>query len=306
MHAEAESLLAARQNQAALLHLLRAASTSHRRAQRLESIRLVVSILVAALGLIAAFSSVPAMPIATLGGLWGLAYASGLAAWNANELRRAALLQEMFDVELLQLPWNEVAAGPPVGAQDVSRLSRQCRNSDVDLQNYYVIAKVPRPYDVLGCQMQNLGWAARVRGRYSRVLLMTVVTWSALGPVVGWLGRLTVPDLLLRWYIPSIGLALLALDAYRAERDAVRERERVLSLIEGRVRTAAHQPVSEVTEPLLTLARQVQDVIFRARSRYTRVPELFFRRYRARDRMDFEAAMINLEHLVTMKPDPAQ
>jgi hypothetical protein len=290
--------LAERQNQPDLLRLLRAAAVSHGRAQRLDAVQIGVSVVVAALGLVPTFASVAETPIAILGGLWAVAYSAGLAAWGENELRRATLLQEMFDVRVFQLPWNEVTAGEPLDPQEVSRLSQQCRSPDDLFRDYYLVPSVPRPYDVLGCQQQNLGWAARVRRRYAHVLLAAALIWSGAGLLVGWLGELSVPDLLLWWYLPSLGALLLAVDTYRAQRDAAAERERVLRLMNARLSGAVQLGISEAAGSLVVFAREVQDVIFKARTQRTRAPNLFFRRFRIQDRIDFEAAMMDLERLV--------
>jgi SMODS-associating 4TM effector domain len=300
------SSLGERQNQPRLIRLLRAVSVAHARAQRLAVLQLGVSVAVAASGVVAAFASVTATPITILGGLWAIAYGAGLAAWGGNELRRAAVLQEMFDVELLELPWNPVAAGEPLGGQEVSRLSRQYRRPEALLLDYYIVPAVPRPYDVLSCQQQNLGWGARIRRRYSRALLTGVGAWSGLGLLVAWPAGLTVPELLLRWYVPSLGILLLALETYRAQRDAAAERERLLTMMETHIRSTGHEPRPQAAAQLLTFARQVQDAIFQSRARHTRVPELFFRRFRTRDRIDFEVAMADLQRLVTTDPDPDQ
>jgi hypothetical protein len=274
---------------------------SHRRAQRLDASQLGVSVFVAALGLVAAFASVTETPIAILGGLWAVAYSSGLAAWGENERRRAALLQEMFDVQAFELPWNEVIAGEPLAPQEVSRLSQQCRSSDELFRDYYLVPVVARPYDVLGCQQQNLGWAARVRRRYARALLAAAGIWSGAGLLVGWLGGLNVSELLLRWYLPSLGALLLAVDTYRAQYDAAAERERVLSLMNAHLSGAARLATSEAAGPLLAFAREIQDVIFKTRTQHTRVPNLFFRRFRVQDRTDFEAAMTELQRTISSK-----
>jgi hypothetical protein len=34
----------------------------------------------------------------------------------------------------------------------------------------YEVTALPRPLDVLACQIQSLGWGARVRQRYAAVL----------------------------------------------------------------------------------------------------------------------------------------
>ncbi|MEK8107928.1 S-4TM family putative pore-forming effector [Micromonospora sp. M12] len=98
-----------------------------------------------------------------------------------GQLRRAAVLQEMFDVRLFRLPWNAVAAGDPVGLPEVSRLDRAFRGDEQYLRDYYEVPDLPRPYDVLACQQQNLGWGARVRRRYAYTVLAGVALWATVG-----------------------------------------------------------------------------------------------------------------------------
>ena len=63
------SLLGGRQNQPDLVRMLRAASVCHAWAQRLDVLRLGVSLTLAASGAVAAFASAAATPVTILGGL---------------------------------------------------------------------------------------------------------------------------------------------------------------------------------------------------------------------------------------------
>jgi SMODS-associating 4TM effector domain len=92
-----------RQNDSDMLHLLRAASASHVHGQRVEAVRLIVSLVIAAAGLVAAFVDATATPIAVVGAAWAIAYVTGVNPWAKNEARRGAIVQEMFDVELFGL-----------------------------------------------------------------------------------------------------------------------------------------------------------------------------------------------------------
>ena len=284
-----------RQNDPDMLSLLCSMSASHARAQRLDSLRTIVSVLLALSGLAAALASVAAAPITLLGGAWALVYSVGLASWGDSELRRAALIQEMFDVRLFRLPWNAVAVGGEPSAHDVSRLRRRYRGDEDTLRDYYEIPDLPHPYDVLACQQQNLGWGARVRRRYAYTVLSAVGVWAGAGLLVGGIAGLSVTQLVLRWYVPSLGALLLGADAYRGQRDVASERDRVLSIVRERITSAAKKMHHGNTNAeLIVLARQVQDVLFQTRVRQTRVPSWFFVRFRASDRLDFRAAMAEL------------
>lgn len=280
------------QNEPGMLSWLRALSVSHTRAQRLAELRTGLSVLIAVSGLVAAFTASVATPVTVLGAAWALAYSIGLASWESSEVRRAALLQEMFDTRLFGLPWNGVMAGEQSAAQEISWLSRRYKGREDTLRDYYEIPDLPNPYDVLACQLQNLGWGSRIRRRYARAVLTAVIVWAVAGLVVGGVAGLTLSELGLRWYVPSLAALLLGVNTYREQRDIAAERNRVLSLVRTQIALAAKRPEqSGADAELTTLARQVQDLIFQTRQRQTRVPNWFFHRFRETDRTDFQAAM---------------
>lgn len=284
-----------RQNANDLVHLLKAIKVAHRRARRFDAVYLSTSILVAISGLAATFVEGLAVTVSVVGGLWAFACAAGITAWARSEVQRAATIQEMFDVRLFQLPWNAIAAGDPIGPAEVHGLAKRYRGDRRALLDYYGEASpLPRPYDVIACQMLNLAWGARVRRRYARVLLAAVLAWSAAGVAVGAITGLTVTETALWWYVPSVGVALLAWDALRAQRGVAAERERVLEILWERVRTGDGAD-------LLAAAREVQDAILQTRQRDIRVPNWFFERFRAGDRADVEAIMAELTEVVSVR-----
>ncbi|QOC93303.1 S-4TM family putative pore-forming effector [Micromonospora craniellae] len=291
----AKSLLS-RQTEPEMMALLRAMSVCHARAQQLDNLRMVLSILIGAVGAVVAITGVSSTVVTAVGALWALANAVGLGAWSRGQLGRAAVLQEMFDVRLFGLPWNTVAAGDEVSAAEVSRLHRAYRGDETYLRDYYEVPHLPRPYDVLACQQQNLGWGARIRRRYSHVVLGGTALWAVFGVVFGVTAGLTVSQLLLQWYVPSLGALLLGLEIYRSQRDVATEREHALAVVQARITATIERCGEATTAELLVLARQVQDLVFRSRQRQARVPDWFFRRFHLVDRHDFQAAMGTLTH----------
>jgi hypothetical protein len=274
-------------------------ATSHLRAQRLEAAGTAGSLLVAAAGLVGVFITGWAMTITMTGAAWAVLYAVGLVFWTSQERDRAARIQEMLDTHLFQLDWNTVLVGERVGPHEINRLSSRYRGGADRVENYYEIPDLPYPFDVLACQLQNLGWGARVRGRYAYTILACVCGWSVAGLLIGTGAGLTVSEILLRWYIPSLGGLTLGLGIFRQQLGVKKERNRVLSLVNGRIDALVSAPGgSQAGNDLLPLARQVQDVIFLTRQRATRVPDWLYQRRRAADRSDFGAAMDHLEGTV--------
>ena len=93
---------------------------------------------------------------------------------------------------------------------------------------------------MLICQLQNLGWDARLRRRWARVLLGAVTTWTLLGVLVGYVADLTIDQTVLRWYLPAAAALLLGLDGYRAQREIAAYRERLVPRVQADLENATH------------------------------------------------------------------
>ncbi|MEU6073327.1 S-4TM family putative pore-forming effector [Micromonospora sp. NPDC047074] len=304
---ECTDSLLKRQTRPEMMALLRAMSVCHTRAQRLDNLRMGLSVALGVAGAVVALTGVSAAAVTAVGALWALVNAVGLASWSRGQVRRAAVLQEMFDVRLFGLEWNTVAVGDRLGAEEVSRLERAFPGDERYLRDYYEIPSLPPPYDVLACQQQNLGWGSRVRRRYAYAVLAGVVTWTAAGVVVGVATGLTVADLLSRWFVPSLGALLLGLEIYRGQRDVAAERDRALAIVQRHVVAAASRGDEGATvDGSMVLARQVQDLIFHSRLVQARVPGWFFRRYHPSDRVDFQAAMAGLVEILDTRDRAAR
>ncbi|SCF44500.1 hypothetical protein GA0070216_11756 [Micromonospora matsumotoense] len=297
--AERTDSLLRRQNEPEMMALLRAMAVCHSRAQRLDGLRMWISVGVGAAGAVVALTGVSGTAVTAVGALWAVANAVGLGSWSNGQIRRAATLQEMFDVELFGLPWNTVAVGERIGAHEVSRLDRAFRGGERYLHDYYEVPPLPVPWDVLACQQQNLGWGARLRRRYAHAVLAGVAGWVLVGMTFGVVAGLTVSQLLLQWFVPSLGALLLGVEIYRGQRDVAADRDRAMAILQGHITSAVRRrDHPATTTELLTVARQIQDVIFHSRRGHPRVPNWFFRRFHAADRLDFQSTMDSLAELL--------
>jgi predicted pore-forming effector associated with SMODS systems len=283
-----------RQDSVAALRLLKAIAVAHSYNQRAQALSFGVSIALAVAGLLTGPGSRYGTAVALGGTLWAAVYKVLMAPWAERYLRIAATLQEMFDADLLGLPWNRIAVGDRIGDDEVSRLSRRFRGDQDRLRGYYLVASAAAPYDVLFCLEQNLAWGSRIRLRFAQMLLGMLVLWSAAGVLVTLVTGATVSRLVTGWFVPSLGLLLMCLDMYRTQMASTRERLRVLGL----VRAVIDEPSSSViaTPAAVTLfARQVQDTLFQMRRLQPRLPTWYFRRYHDQDKSDFQVKMHELE-----------
>ncbi|GIF13713.1 S-4TM family putative pore-forming effector [Actinoplanes teichomyceticus] len=278
-----------------LSHFLRATAVSHVRVRRLVALRVIISAVLAVAGLLTvsggALATKPlSVTIAVVGVLWALAYSLGLASWADRELRRAALLQEAFEVRFFHLPWNCVLAGEEVSPEDVRHISSRYRGDPPP--DFYDMPNLPRPFDVLVRQQQNLAWGGRVRHRYAQAVMLAMLGWAALGLFTGMIRNSTITDLFVQWCVPSLGMFLLGWDTFREQRNVAAERIRVRAHSRARCLQLAKGNLDpEVHRELCQMARQVQDQLFLSRRRAPRVPSWFFRRYYTQDSSDFTAGL---------------
>jgi hypothetical protein len=205
----------------------------------------------------------------------------------------------MLDTELFELPWNRVGVGERTPEDQVSDLKNRYRGDESRLRDYYLVAAVPAPYDVLFCLEQNLAWGSKVRQRYAQLLLGVAVLWAVAGLVVGFAAGLRIPELVSNWFVPSLGLLLLCLDTYRAQLSNTRERTRVRDIVAAASADPAGAPLAAGPD-WEKFARQVQDVLFQMRRQQPRTSVWFFRRFHDRDQRDFEYRMRLLEERVKL------
>jgi hypothetical protein len=119
-----------RQDSAAAMRLLKAVAVTHLHNQRVQALSIGISIALAVTGLLTGPGSTYAAVVTLIGALWAAVYQGLMAPWAERNIRTAAALQEMFDADLLGLPWNRVAVGDRIGDDEVSRLSRRFRGDE--------------------------------------------------------------------------------------------------------------------------------------------------------------------------------
>lgn len=277
-----------------MLRLQRAAAASHQRGQLIEAVRVGAAILLALTGVVVTLLGHGRSAVSIVGFFWFVISAFVLKRLAGETARQGALLQEMFDTSLFHLPWRSTVAGDPVPEPDVNRLARQltpgsAKDDRIAAGWYDSTAQVHHPYDVLIAQEQNLSWDARLRRRYSHLVVTAAVGWTAVGLIAGLLiADVTLPETLLSFFVPSLAIYQLAYEIWTGQQKVTGERERLAKIVNDELRRGRPGPVStKERQRLRDAARDIQDGILRTRLDTTRVPEWFYTRFREGDERDF-------------------
>lgn len=216
--------------------------------------------------------------LGAIGGLW--IFISRLALKPLQERRRVqgALTQEMFDCDVLGLPWN-MALGRPIAEEDVNRAAAREENGDVS--NWYPTENnAPWPMSVLICQRSNAVWARRQHRTYGGVLVGFVIIWALVGIVSALVNAATLAQYLVNLALPSLPALLDASEHALDHFKASRERDSVEADIDDAL-------VRDLGRADL---RAIQDELFMLRRNAPLVPEWYYKRLRPKFEEDMKYA----------------
>lgn len=232
------------QNDESSINRLAAQRRVYSSAKRMRIAQLCVSYgLVAAGSLVATFVTFFAQargagPTWIVGACGIAAMLGGLALRCAatNRINTAATIQEMFDCDVLKLPWNRHLAGEQVDAEVIARKAADFRRRGGDvaaLQDWYSgrFDDVPLPIARVICQRQNITWDRRLRQAY-----IAIVTWGgvivlSLLVVLGLVRGITLSSFLVGMLLPAAPVLMFMLQEIVENRQQIKAQERERGLI---------------------------------------------------------------------------
>jgi len=268
--------------------LQRAADGSHVVAHRIEMLRLVVSLAFGLAAVLATAWPPAAVSIGVAAAAWAVLSFAILGLWSQRETSAAALAQETLDTWLFDLPWSPSITERPLPDEELRRRARKSMLAEERMITWYPdVSGIERAYGVLICQRENLTWDWRLRRRYANALVGGITAWIVLGVAIGFALDLSVRELLIRWFVPSIAALLLAAQHARGHREIASERETLAARVRAELDLADCDPlaVDDCTR-LRNFSRGIQDGIYRTRKRIERVPRKLYEHHRNEDEKD--------------------
>ena len=165
------------QNSPEILLYLKASSARYARAKRVFQLQLLLLVIIpTTLSVLKLLYPVLAVYVATTGVIFSLFDIFVTDRILKGLLRDGALCQEVFDCEVLRLPWVDRVAGK---RPHVSRFSEWARSyrATTALEDWYPEAagRIPIEFGRIICQISNCRWDARLRRLYAHVLVVVPV-----------------------------------------------------------------------------------------------------------------------------------
>lgn len=193
-----------------------------------------------------------------------------LSLWQNRIKNTAAKIQELFDCDVLDLPWHNLKLGRRPDAETIMAAANRYRKENpqfVGLRDWYPVDAGTLPLHIgrVICQRANCWWDAQLRRRYSIFLLVGVGAVSALVLFFSAYGEFTLERFILTGLVPLMPVLTLGLRRFRDQREAADRADRLKEAAEDLWTLAL---VKTSTEEQITYgSRQLQDEIYEHRRR---------------------------------------
>ncbi len=189
----------------------------------------------------------------------------------------AAGVQEEFDCDVLQIPWNPIEVrNRPVRETTISNAKRYLdKHGSEELYNWYTCPdEIPLPAARLICQRENVSWDAGLRRKYL-VLLLILIAIVTVG-IVAFALRYGVSCEVILFAVvaPIIPGARFVFGEIKQNRTAVRCLEEIRDIIEEQWRGILTSTITETQS--VQRSRDLQNRIYTSRKANTLIPDWLY------------------------------
>jgi hypothetical protein len=276
------NFIATQQNTAKQLERLAAQRQLYSKAKRIVAAQ---AWLAGPIAVVLAFLSLNNPPLKGLIALWAIlvvvADITWLTPWQKRLRDSAAKIQELFDCDVLELPWNDLKGGARPDPELVKEQSDSYGGTPFSprLENWYSPESSDLPLHVarVACQRSNCWWDSKQRRRYAVTVLAAtcIIVVTILG--IGLLEHVTLEDSIVRAVVPIFPILVLGYRQVTEQLDAASRVER----LKDHAKRLWEQVVLGIKPTAATRAsRNLQDEIFESRSRSPLVFDFVFTRLR--------------------------
>lgn len=207
-----------------------------------------------------------------------------------NCKKKAARIQEEYDIRLYDMEWNDIAAGKKVPISETTVYAQRYLDTEGDgsLRDWYLNTplNVPQILMVLLCQSKNMSWDANLKNKTSfylsvvfalNIIMLAAVLMFANPSFLEFMAFLAIVLPIIQFYYRYVSDNKKSVARADELRNCV---ENFLSQIEEK-RTYDEQRA-------ITLSRSIQDQIFSYRAAGNPVPDFVHKRNRIKDEEKYD------------------
>jgi len=215
------------------LELLAAQRQLYSDAKKIQIISVVIGVPV-----VIAWSILGAIfpPFVVYAALWGIT-ATFLDLLVFSRLQKsvqekAAKIQQIFDCEVLQFDWAKLNCGiriEPEAIVDASNKYKRKNPNYSGLRDWYPISvcQLPLHQARIVCQRSNIWWDAKLRRRYSKWIIIILITLTIIVFLISLVGGISLEKFLLAVIAPLAPAFVLCLRQYTEHNEAAARLDRL-------------------------------------------------------------------------------
>lgn len=208
-----------------------------------------------------------------------------------SQKKKAASIQEEFDCDVLQIPWNEVELPRHPTREVVLTNAKKYldKYGSNGLSNWYPCSEddqIPLSAARTICQRSNVTWDAKLRERYRSLILISGVSASAIIVLLAIIYDLSLREFLVAIAAPLLPIAGFVISEIRQNMSSIESLKEIRDCLEDQWSNVLEGNLSD--DELLGKSRQLQDRIYARRKGSPFIPDWIYHKLRSSD----EALMV--------------
>lgn len=265
-----------RQNEVKFIEYLKAQRVAYTQC-KIYQIFDVISILMAiVLPIIGMLNNNIVKFLGAFGVLWTIFYLVS-ENYRKKKTEQGAKIQEQFDTELFEIPWNNILCKKKVNCDVQIDLAKEYYG--IDLYNWYsmeVNSELTKPIAVVLCQRINFSWELKQRRRYVTFLIILLVAYYGFFFTFFISNNIGFYDLLLL-IAPSLSFLIYGVQNSLSLKNHITSKNETLAQIDGILDEYSMHKVM----PNESVLRQIQDIIYIERTVPEKIPDWFYKLFKS-------------------------
>lgn len=267
-----------KQNQDRFIEFLKAQRVAYSQCknyQFFDSISVLSAVVLPIIGLI---NNQCINALSVVGVVWTILYLIA-EKFRKKKADQGAKIQEEFDTELFNIPWNDVLCKKKITKEiQIDLASKYNKNDLYDWYSTEIGSELPQEIAIILCQRINSSWEARQKKNYSLLLLISVIAYYSIFIITSIIINLGLYDTLLL-LAPSISFLIYSVENICSLNSQISEKEDNIELIDNLIND--YKVNHKI--PSITFLRQIQDVIYCQRSVPEKIPDWFYKKFKIKN-----------------------
>lgn len=266
------NIISEKQNEVKFIEYLKAQRVAYTQCKIYQFFDIISLLMAIVLPIIGILNNDIVKFLVAFGVLWTIIYLVS-ENYRKKKTEQGAKIQEQFDTELFEIPWNNILCKNKINSDTQTDLAKQ-DNGD-GLSNWYsleVNSSLPQPIAVVLCQRINFSWELKLRKWYVTFLIILLVTYYGLFVAFFLYNNIGFFDSFLL-ISPSLSFLIYGVQNSLSLNSHITSKNQTLSQIDEILdEYSKHKEM-----PNKSILRQIQDIIYIERTVPEKIPDWFYR-----------------------------